>query len=83
MPQNVATLYPKMAPIGQYLMDRTTEIALARSPAPESISRNAEADLNEALEWGRKAVVACRAPVEVRPFGSQAQARLKRLKEKQ
>jgi hypothetical protein len=41
------------------------------------------ADLNEALEWGRKAVVACRAPVEVRPFGSQAQARLKRLKEKQ
>ena len=27
------------------------------------------ADLNEALEWGRKAVVACRAPVEVRPFG--------------
>ena len=27
------------------------------------------ADLNEALEWGRKAVAACRAPVEVRPFG--------------
>ena len=27
------------------------------------------ADLNEALAWGRKAVVACRAPVEVRPFG--------------
>jgi len=26
------------------------------------------ADLNEALAWGRKAVVACRAPVEVRPF---------------
>ena len=26
-------------------------------------------DMNEALEWGRKAVVACRAPVEVRPFG--------------
>jgi len=26
------------------------------------------ADLAEALEWGRKAVVACRAPVEVRPF---------------
>lgn len=23
----------------------------------------------EALEWGRKAAVACRAPVEVRPFG--------------
>lgn len=26
------------------------------------------ADLDEALEWGRKAVVACRTPVEVRPF---------------
>ncbi|MGB8867291.1 MAG: YciI family protein [Candidatus Sulfotelmatobacter sp.] len=26
------------------------------------------ADLDEALEWGRKAVVACRAPVEVRAF---------------
>jgi hypothetical protein len=25
--------------------------------------------LDEALAWGRKAVVACRAPVEVRPFG--------------
>ena len=26
------------------------------------------ADLDEALAWGRKAVVACRTPVEVRPF---------------
>jgi hypothetical protein len=26
------------------------------------------ADLNEALAWGRKATIACRAPVEVRPF---------------
>lgn len=26
------------------------------------------AGLDEALAWGRKAVVACRAPVEVRPF---------------
>ncbi|RYG38475.1 hypothetical protein EON81_03520 [bacterium] len=26
------------------------------------------ADQEEALEWGRKAVIACRAPVEVRPF---------------
>jgi hypothetical protein len=25
-------------------------------------------NLDEALEWGRKAVIACRAPVEVRPF---------------
>ena len=28
------------------------------------------ADLDEALAWGRKAAVACRAPVEVRPFYS-------------
>ena len=26
------------------------------------------ADMNEALAWGRKAVVACRVPVEVRAF---------------
>lgn len=26
------------------------------------------ADMNEALEWGRKAAIACRAPIEVRPF---------------
>jgi hypothetical protein len=26
------------------------------------------ADLDEALAWGRKAVIACRAPVEVRAF---------------
>ena len=42
MPQDVATPYPKMAPIGQYLMGRTAEIALARSAAPESISGDAE-----------------------------------------
>jgi hypothetical protein len=42
MPQDVTTPYPNMAPIEQYLMDRTAEIALARSAAPESISRDAE-----------------------------------------
>jgi hypothetical protein len=43
MAQDVATPYPKMAPIKQYLMtDRDAEIALARSSAPESISRDAE-----------------------------------------
>lgn len=26
------------------------------------------ADLDAALDWGRKAAIACRAPVEVRPF---------------
>jgi hypothetical protein len=33
--------YPKMAPLDQYFMDRNAEIALARSAAPESISRDA------------------------------------------
>ena len=32
------------------------------------------ADLDEALQWGRKAVVACRAPVEVRQFGRHSNA---------
>jgi hypothetical protein len=42
MAQNAATPYPKMAPIDQYLMaDQSAEIALARSAAPESISRDA------------------------------------------
>jgi hypothetical protein len=40
--QDAATPHLKMAPIEQYLMDRTAEIELARSAAPESISRDAE-----------------------------------------
>ncbi|HEV2195420.1 MAG TPA: hypothetical protein VGR55_07540 [Candidatus Acidoferrum sp.] len=39
--QSSKTLYPKMAPVEQYLMDRDAEIALARTAAPESISRDA------------------------------------------
>jgi hypothetical protein len=43
MAQDAKTPYPSMAPIDQYLMeDRNSEIALARSAAPESISRDAE-----------------------------------------
>jgi len=42
MAQDATAAYPNMAPIEQYLMDRTAEIALARSAAPESISRDAE-----------------------------------------
>ncbi len=34
--------YPRMAPLEQYLMERNAEIAMARSAAPEAISRNAE-----------------------------------------
>ena len=40
--QGPKTPYPSMAPIEQYLMDRNAEIALPRSAAPESISRDAE-----------------------------------------
>ncbi len=41
--QDAKTLYPSMAPLEQYLIaDRTAEIALARSAAPESISHDAE-----------------------------------------
>jgi hypothetical protein len=41
--QNANTAYPNMAPVDQYLMeDRSSEIALARSAAPESISRDAQ-----------------------------------------
>jgi hypothetical protein len=43
MAQDAVTPYPKMAPIDQYLMtDRSAEIALARSAAPDSIARDAE-----------------------------------------
>ena len=43
MAQDAATAYTKMAPVDQYLMaDRDTEIALARSAAPDSIARDAE-----------------------------------------
>ena len=41
--QDTQTPYPNMAPVDQYLIeDRVAEIALARSAAPESISRDAE-----------------------------------------
>jgi len=40
--QDAKAPYPNMAPIDQYLMDRDSEVALARSAAPESISRDAE-----------------------------------------
>ena len=40
--QEAKSPYPGMASVDQYLMDRNAEIALARSAAPESISRDAE-----------------------------------------
>ena len=43
MAQDAKAPYPSMAPVEQYLMeDRNSEIALARSAAPESISCDAE-----------------------------------------
>lgn len=38
----VKLVYPSMAPIEQYRMDRDAEIALARTAAPASITRDAE-----------------------------------------
>ena len=41
--QGSKTAYPSMAPLGQYLMaDRDAEITLARSAAPDAISRDAK-----------------------------------------
>jgi hypothetical protein len=40
--QNEKDPYPSMAPLDQYLMDRNAEIAMARSAAPEAISRDAD-----------------------------------------
>jgi len=34
--------YPRMAPVSQYMMTQDAEVALARSAAPESLSRDAE-----------------------------------------
>ena len=39
--QDAKQSYPTMAPVEQYLMDRAAEIELARSAAPDSISRDA------------------------------------------
>jgi hypothetical protein len=47
--QDSKTPYPKMAPLGEYLMTRDAEVVLARSAAPASISRDAEV-----LVLGRK-----------------------------
>jgi hypothetical protein len=39
--QNAKSPYPTMAPIAQYRMERNAEIAMARTAAPPSISRDA------------------------------------------
>jgi hypothetical protein len=40
--QDIKTPYPSMAPLDQYLMERDAEVAMARSAAPQSISKDAE-----------------------------------------
>jgi hypothetical protein len=40
--QDAKTPYPKMAPVDQYMMERSAEIAMALSAAPPSISGDAE-----------------------------------------
>jgi hypothetical protein len=40
--QSLKTKYPKIAPLDQYLMEQSAEIALARSAAPSSISHDDE-----------------------------------------
>jgi len=40
--QEAKTPYPSMAPLDQYLMERSAEITLARSAAPVSISQDSE-----------------------------------------
>lgn len=40
--EDAKTTYPKMAPVDQYMMERSAEIALALSAAPPSISKDAE-----------------------------------------
>ncbi len=40
--QDAKAAYPAMAPLAQYMMPRDAEMALARSAAPESISRDAD-----------------------------------------
>jgi hypothetical protein len=40
--QDAKATYPSMAPLEQYLMDRTAEIALAQSAAPPSIAKDAD-----------------------------------------
>jgi len=40
--QDSKTPYPSMAPVERYMMEQDAEIALARSAAPDSISKDAE-----------------------------------------
>ena len=49
--QDAKRPYPKMLPLAQYLMDRDAAIALARSAAPEGISKDATVLVLTAKGW--------------------------------
>ena len=59
--QDAKAPYPSMAPLDQYLMERNAEIALARSAAPESISRDAEVMVRAGMvrNCGKARTVSC------------------------
>lgn len=42
LPETAKAPYAKMAPVDQYMMERSAEIAMAQSAAPRSISKDAE-----------------------------------------
>jgi hypothetical protein len=74
--QNNKAPYPGMAPIERYMMDHNAEIALARSAAPESISRDAEVLLlgrkgYETAIKGKNGFVCLVARSWMSPFGSE------------
>ena len=57
-----ALLTGRLVELGRLDRDQRSQADSARTFMLEA------ADLDAALAWGRKAAVACRAPVEVRPF---------------
>ena len=73
--QDAQQPYPKMAPIEQYRMDRDAEIALARTAAPASISKDAEVmvmgqkNYETAVE-GKNGFVCLVGRAWLAPFGS-------------
>ena len=48
--------------------DETSRYRLPRTVVPTHYDLVLEPDLDAALDWASQATVACRGPVEVRPF---------------
>jgi hypothetical protein len=73
--QDNKALYPSMAPVEQYMIDHNAEIVLARSAAPESISRDADVLVlgpkgYETAVKGKNGFVCMVARSWMSPFGS-------------